>query len=48
MFKVLSFAVWVAGVVIAQGFWSTFWAVLIPFWAWYLAVEHFLRHFGLI
>lgn len=33
---------WVAGVVIAQGFWSTFFAFFIPFWAYYLMVERFV------
>ena len=31
--------VWVMGVVIAKGFWSTFLAIFIPPWAWYLTVE---------
>jgi len=29
---------WIAGMVIAKGFWSTFFAV-IPLYAWYLVVE---------
>jgi len=41
----LSFIGWVAGVVIAQGFWSTFFAVLIPFWAWYLLIERVIQKF---
>lgn len=31
--------VWIAGVVLAKGFWSTVFAFLLPFWAWYLVVE---------
>jgi len=41
----LSFIGWVAGVVIAQGFWSTFFAILIPFWAWYLLIERIVQKF---
>jgi hypothetical protein len=33
---------WISGVVIAKGFWSTLFAVFIPFWAWYLVVEMYL------
>jgi hypothetical protein len=36
------FVGWVAGVVIAKGFWSTLFAFLIPFWAYYLVVEKFI------
>ena len=37
---------WIGGVVIADGFWSTLFC-LFPFWAWYLFVERamFLLHF---
>ena len=30
---------WILGVVIAKGFWSTLFAIIIPFWSWYLTVE---------
>ena len=30
---------WLAGIVIAQGFWSTFFAIIFPFWSYYLVVE---------
>ena len=30
---------WLAGIVIAQGFWSTFFAVVFPFWSYYLVAE---------
>jgi len=32
-------AFWVIGIVIANGFWSTLFALIIPFWAWYLVAE---------
>jgi hypothetical protein len=37
---------WVAGVVLAIGFWSTLIAVIFPPWAWYLFIEKLLS--GLI
>jgi hypothetical protein len=36
---------WVGGVVIAQGFWSTFFAFIFPFWAWYLVAERVIEKF---
>lgn len=32
---------WLAGFIIAKGFWSTLFAI-IPFWAWYLVLEKFM------
>jgi len=34
--------VWIAGIVLAKGFWSTFFAVLVPFWAIYLVIEQIM------
>lgn len=39
---------WTAGVIIAQGFWSTFWAVTVPFYAWYLLIEKLLFFYNVI
>jgi hypothetical protein len=39
---VLAFVIiasWIAGVVIAKGFWSTLFAIYIPPYAWYLLME---------
>jgi hypothetical protein len=30
----------IAGIVLAKGFWSTLFAVIIPLWSYYLVVEH--------
>ena len=30
---------WLLGIVLAKGFWSTFFAVVLPIWGWYLVVE---------
>jgi hypothetical protein len=43
MSYVLSFLlliVWLVGIVIAKGFWSTFFAFILPLWSFYLVVEH--------
>ena len=39
LIEFIAFVGWIAGIVIAQGFWSTFFAVIIPLWAWYLTIE---------
>lgn len=36
---------WMAGVVIAQGFWSTFFAIFFVPWSYYLVVEHLLTKY---
>lgn len=48
LFNFVGFVVWIAGIVIANGFWSTFFAIFIPFWAWYLTIEKLLLHFGIL
>lgn len=40
--------VWVAGAVMASGFWSTFFAVTFPPWGCYLIVERVLQAQGLV
>jgi hypothetical protein len=39
---------WVFGIILAHGFWSTLFAIFVPLWSWCLAIEHLVRHFGLI
>jgi len=39
---------WIAGVVIAKGFWSTLFAMCIPFWSFYLVIEKVLIAYGVI
>lgn len=38
-------AAWVAGLVLANGFWSTLFALVMPLWAWYLVAERLLEKF---
>lgn len=40
--------VWIAGIVIAKGFWSTFFAIFVPLWAWYLVIEKLMVTHGLL
>ena len=37
---------WVAGVVVAQGGWSTFFAIVFPPWAFYVLIEHTFKLLG--
>jgi hypothetical protein len=39
---------WIVGWVLAQGFWSTFFAFFFPPWGIYLTAEKLLTHFGII
>ena len=42
----LAILLWLAGMVLAQGFWVTVVAVLFPPYAWYLVVERALVIIG--
>jgi hypothetical protein len=46
--RIITIPLWVAGVVIAKGFWSTFFALIIPFYAWYLSIEALMVKFGVL
>jgi len=48
LLRFIMICIWVTGVVIAKGFWSTFFAFLVPFWGWYLIAERLLSHYGII
>jgi hypothetical protein len=48
LLKIMFFIVWLAGIVIAKGFWSVFFAFFIPFWGWYLVVEKVLNNYGIM
>jgi len=41
----LFFFLWLGGIVIAKGFWSTFFAVIIPLWGYYLVAEQLVHKF---
>jgi hypothetical protein len=38
-------ALWICGIVIAKGFWSTFFAVVVPFWGYYLLAEQLVHKY---
>ncbi len=38
-------ACWVVGIVLAKGFWSTFFAVFMPLWGYYLVAELFITRY---
>lgn len=41
--------VWVAGIVIANGFWSTFFAIMTGgLWSTYLVVEKLMKFYGVL
>ena len=46
IYNIVALSVWVCGVVISNGFWSTLFAAIIPFWAWYLVAERALTMAG--
>jgi len=46
--KVILTILWVAGVVLAQGFWTTFFAFLLPFYAWYIVIEQVIIKYNLL
>lgn len=43
---VLAVIAWLAGAVLAHGFWSTAFALFVPPWAWYLLVERVMQAQG--
>lgn len=48
MFRLILTIFWVAGIVIAKGFWSTLGAFVCPLWAWYLVIEALIIKYNLI
>jgi len=39
---------WIAGVVLAKGFWWTFLAIIFPWYGWYLVVKHLMILGGIL
>ncbi len=39
---------WVAGIVLAKGFWLTLLSIVFPPYAWYLLIEKLMAHYGFI
>ncbi len=47
LYSLLLLITWLAGFVLAKGFWSTL-ACFIPFYAWYLVIEKLMIVAGLV
>ena len=43
--RLISFAIYITGIVIAKGFWLTTFAVFIPPYSWYLVIERLVEKF---
>lgn len=48
IYRALVIVFWICGIVIAKGFWSTFFAIFFFPYAWYLVADVILRHFGVV
>jgi hypothetical protein len=48
MKELLTLIFWIAVIVLAKGFWSTFFAVIIPFYSWYIVIEHIIIKYNLL
>jgi hypothetical protein len=43
--KAVACVLWLIGIILANGFWSTFFAVIFPLWSWYLVAERMVEKF---
>jgi hypothetical protein len=43
--KAVACVLWLIGIILAKGFWSTFFAVIVPLWSWYLVAERMVEKF---
>ena len=41
-------ACWIGGIVIASGFWSTLFSIIMPVYSWYLLAERLMSIYGFI
>lgn len=48
LIRFVFFMIWISGVVIAKGFWSTFFAIFFAPWSWYLVAERLLTVYGIV
>jgi len=40
--------IWILGFALAKGFWSSFFALIVPPWGWYVIVRAILIHYGVL
>lgn len=48
LYVIFMLTIWITGIVIAKGFWSTFFSIIFCPYSWYLVIEKFLIIQGLI
>lgn len=46
--RVILTILWVVGVILAEGFWWKVLAFFIPFYSWYVAIEHIIVKYNLL
>jgi len=46
--RLISLIVMITGIIITKGFWSVFFVIVFPPYAYYVVIEHFLKLYGLI
>jgi hypothetical protein len=45
---IISFAIYIMGIILAKGFWWTTLAIVFFPYSWYVALKHLLAHFGVM
>ena len=48
LLRLIFIIMWICGIVIAKGFWSTFFSVLIFPYGWYLVIEKIMIFYGVV
>ena len=44
----IGFLLWFTGIIVSKGFWAVTGAIFLPPYGFYLGLEHFLIHFGIV
>lgn len=48
IFAGILFIAWIAGTVLAKGFWLTFLSICFPFYPWYLIIEKIMLTYNIL
>ena len=48
LYQFVMVILWIFGIIIANGFWSTFFAVIVPLWSWYLGIEFLVTKYHIL
>lgn len=46
--KLILTILWIVGVILAEGFWWKVLAFIIPFYGWYVSIEHIILKYNLL